>query len=117
MVGNTTDSDQEHVVVADILKKYTKLKENRWLCDSGATCHSMNDPTGVYNIIKINETAITGDRNGLKITKKGKLDMKVEQDDGSTCDLTFDMKVTCISIVKPYNVNTRRMESDDCTKQ
>ena len=36
----------------------------------------MNDPTGVYNIIKINETEIIGDGNGLKVTKKGKLDEK-----------------------------------------
>ena len=70
-MGNTTDSDQEHVLVADILKKYNKLKDNTWLCDTGATCHSMNDPTGVYNIMKINETAVIGDGNGLKITEKG----------------------------------------------
>ena len=54
----------------------------------------MNDPTGLYNIIKINETAIIGDGNGHKITKKGKLDVKVMQNDSSTCELTFDMKVT-----------------------
>ena len=37
VVGNTTDSDQEHVLVADILKKYNKLEDNTWLCDSGDT--------------------------------------------------------------------------------
>ena len=94
VVGNTMDSDQEHVLVADMLKKYNKLEENTWLCNSGFTCHLMNAPTGVYNIIETNERAIIGDRNGLKITKKGKLNMKVEQNDGSTCDLTFDVKVT-----------------------
>ena len=88
------DSDQEHVLIADMLKKYNKLDENTWLCDSGATCHLMNDPTGVYNIIEINETAIIGDGNGLKIMKKGQFDIKVKQNDGSTCDLAFDMKVT-----------------------
>ena len=87
------DSDQEHVLVTDMLKKYNKLEDNTWLCDSGATCHLMNDPTGVYNVIEINETGIIGDGNGLKITKKGKLDMKVEQNNGSTCDLTFNVKV------------------------
>ena len=94
VVGNTMDSDQEHVLVADMLKKYNKLKDNTWLCDTGAICHLTNDPRGLYNIIKINETARIGDGNGLQITKKGKLDMKVEQNDGSTCDLTFDVKVT-----------------------
>ena len=67
-----------------MLNKHNKLKDNTWLCDSGATCDLMNDPTGMYDIIEIDETAIIGDGNGLKITKKGKLDMKVEQDDGST---------------------------------
>ena len=33
--------------IVDLLKKYNELKENTWLCDSGATCHFMNDPTGV----------------------------------------------------------------------
>ena len=50
------DLDQEHVLMADMLKKYKKLKDNTWLCDSGAPCHSMNDLTGVYNII--DETAL-----------------------------------------------------------
>ena len=31
---------------------------------------------------------------GIKITKKSKLDVKVMQNDSSTCELTFDMKVT-----------------------
>ena len=39
------DSDQEHVLIADTLKKYNKFKNNTWLCDSGATCHLTNDPT------------------------------------------------------------------------
>ena len=82
VAGNTTDSDQEHVLVADMLKKYNKLEDNTCLCDSGSTCHLTNDPTGVYNIIEINETAIIGDGNGLKITKKGKLNVKVEQSNG-----------------------------------
>ena len=93
MVGNTLDLDQEHKLMADMLKKYNKLEENTWLCDSGTTCHLMNDPTGMYDIIKINETAIIGNGNGLEITKKGKLNVKVEQNDGSTCDLTFEVKV------------------------
>ena len=90
--GNTVDSDQEHVLMADMLKKYNKLEDNTWLFDSGTTCHLMNDP--MYDIIKINKTAIIGDGNGLKITKQGKLHMIVEQNDGSTCNLTFDVKVT-----------------------
>ena len=47
------DSDQEHVPVPDMLKKYNKLEDDTWLCDSGATCHLTNDPAGVYNIIEI----------------------------------------------------------------
>ena len=93
VVENTLDLDQEHMLVADMLKKYNKLKDNTWLCDSGATCHLMNDPTGVYDIIEIYETAIIGDGNGLKITKKGKLYVIVKQNNGSTCDLTLDVKV------------------------
>ena len=87
------DSDQEHVLVADMLKNYNKLEDYTWLCDSGATCHLTNDSTGVYSIIKTNETAMIHDGNGLKITKKGNLNMKVEQDNGSTCHLTLDVKV------------------------
>ena len=71
--GNTMDMDQEYVLMADMLKKYNKLDDSTWLCDSGATCHLTNDSTGVYNIIKINETAIIGDGNGLKIAKKANL--------------------------------------------
>ena len=41
--------------MVDMLKKYNKLKDYTWLCDSGATCHLTNDPTGVYDIIEINE--------------------------------------------------------------
>ena len=56
-------------------------------------CHLTNDSTGVYDIIKINEMEIIGDGNGLKIINKGRLDMKVVQNDGSTCNLTLDVKV------------------------
>ena len=59
-----------HVLVPDMMKKYNKLEDN--------TCHITNDPTGVYDIIEINETTIIGDGNGLKITRKGKLDVIVE---------------------------------------
>ena len=86
------DFDEEHALMADMLKKYNKLKDSTWLCYSGATCHLRNDPTGVYDIIKINETTIFGDGNGLKITKKGKLEVKLEQSYGSTCDSTFNVK-------------------------
>ena len=87
VVGHTTDEDQEHVLMAGILKKYDKLKGNTWLCDSGATCHLMNDSPGLYDIIEINEMVIISDGNGLKIIKKGKLTVKVVQNDGSRCDL------------------------------
>ena len=89
-VSNTTPTyaDHEHVLMADMCKQYNELKNNTWLCDSGATCH-----LSVYDIVKINETAILGDGTGLKITKKGKLNMKVGQDDGSTCYLILDVKV------------------------
>ena len=46
----------------------------------------VKDPTEVYDIIKMNEAAIIGNENGLKINKKGELDMKVEHNDGSTCN-------------------------------
>ena len=65
IAGDTTDANQEHVLMADMLKQYNKLEENTWLCDSGATCHLTNDPTGVYDIVEINEMAIIGDGNGL----------------------------------------------------
>ena len=86
------DSDQAHALVAYMWKKYNKLEDITWLCGSAATGHLTNDSTAVYNIINIHETAIIGDGNGLKITKKGKLDVKIEQSNGSTCNLTFDVK-------------------------
>ena len=46
-VGNAMDLDQEYVLVADMLMKYNKLEDNTWLCDSGATCHLMNNSIGV----------------------------------------------------------------------
>ena len=76
------DSDQEHMLMVDMLKKYNKLEDNTWLCDSDATCHSTNDSARVYIVIKINKAAIIGDGNGLKITKKGKDNVKIEQNDG-----------------------------------
>ena len=115
-MGNTTDENQEHVLMADMLKQYNKLEENTWLCDSGAACHLTNDSTGVYDIIKINEMAIKGDGIGLKIIKKGKLDVNVGQNNGSTYNLTLDVKVaSCTSIVKPHNVDARRLGDEDCT--
>ena len=48
----------------------------------------------MYDIIKINEMAIMGDGNGTKIIKKGKFNIRVGQNDGSTCDLGLDVKVT-----------------------
>ena len=92
-MGNTSDSNQEHVLMADMKKQDNKLEDYTWLCNSGATCHLTNDSTGVYDVIEINETAIIDDGHGLEITKKGKLDMKVGQIDGSTCDLTLDVEV------------------------
>ena len=85
-MGNNTVENQEHVLMADMLKQYNKLEENTWLCDSGATCHFAIDSTGVYDTVEINETAIIGVGNGSKIVKQGKLDMRVGQNDGSTCD-------------------------------
>ena len=64
-MDNTTNANQEHVLMADMLKEYNKLKENTWLCDSGARCHLTNDSTGVYDIVEINEAAIIGGGNGL----------------------------------------------------
>ena len=93
VVHNTMDFNEEHALMADMWKKYNELKDSSWLCYSGATCHLRNDHTGVYDIIKINKTTIFGDGNGIKITKKGKSEVKVEQNYGSTCDSTFDVKV------------------------
>ena len=39
IVGNAMDENQEHVLMADMLKQYNKLKDNTWLCDSGAISH------------------------------------------------------------------------------
>ena len=46
------------------------------------------------NIVEINETLIIGYGNGFKIIKEGKVDIKVGQNDGSTSNLTLDVKVT-----------------------
>ena len=72
-MDNTTNANQEHVPMADMLNEYNKLK-------SGATCHLTNDSTGVYDIVEINEAAIIGGGNGLNIIKKGlKLDKMMVQ--------------------------------------
>ena len=58
-----------------------------------ATCRPIRwDPPNL--VVWENSRAIIGNGDGLEITKKGKLDVKVDPSNGSTCDITFNVKVT-----------------------
>ncbi len=88
------NNGQEHILMARTVESYDKLSKNTWLCDSGATCHLTNDDSGLYDVQEVNEVAVIGDGKGLNISKKGKIDVLVQQKDGSECTLTLNVKVS-----------------------
>ena len=56
--------------------------KNTWFGYSGASCHITNDDTDLYDITDINES-IQGSSSIMPATKKGKLQVKVCQVDGT----------------------------------
>ena len=48
----------------------------------GSSCHITNNGTGLYDVAKINEL-VQGNSDYVSTTKKGKIDLKVNQVDGS----------------------------------
>ena len=52
---------------------YSKLEENIWIGDSGATSHITNDDTGLYDVKTVNYPVKVGDGGEVIATMIGKL--------------------------------------------
>ena len=63
-------------------KNNTKMTDDIWICDSGATSHMMYDATNMKDLKTFNGEVTIGDGNSLKITHVGTLSAKVVQKDG-----------------------------------
>ena len=61
---------------------FFSFMKNTWIGDSGASCHITNNDTGLYDVMDINES-IQGSSGIMPATKKGKLQVKVRQVNGT----------------------------------
>ena len=52
--------------------------KNTWIGNSGTSCHITNDETGMFDVIEIQES-IQGSSGTMPATKKGKLQVTIQQ--------------------------------------
>jgi len=69
-----------------------KITNKTWIADSGATCHITNEKTGLYDTESIYELVTIGDGKTVHTLLNGKLDVKVESDDGPMTATLNDVK-------------------------
>jgi len=61
-----------------------KFTRNTWICDSGASCHMINNDTGMYDVQIINESVTVGNGQSATALKVGSWKGVVTQVDGTT---------------------------------
>ena len=69
------------------------LGKNIFIGDSAATSHMTSTTMGVYNLVPINGSVMTGNGKSIKSTHKGKLDVICKHKDGSIARETWDVKI------------------------
>ena len=84
MIGNTMVGNQKSY------QGYDLLEEDIWIADSGATSHMTNDNTGLYDVEAYNSSVSIGNGKSIGITHKGKLDVMIEQKDGTKYAATLE---------------------------
>ena len=58
---------------------------NKYLMDSGASCHVVADESSLTDLKEINDSIVIGDKSEMKVNKEGTLNLKTEE--GSTLKL------------------------------
>ena len=61
--------------------------------DSAATSHMTNNSTGVYDLVLIRGSVMTGNGESISCTHKGKLGVICKHKDGSTAKHTWELKI------------------------
>ena len=61
--------------------------------DSAATSHMTNNRTGVYDLVPIRGSVMTGNGESISCTHKGNLDVICKHRDGSTARQTWEVKI------------------------
>ena len=84
------DKIENALSVKDQQQDHVKFNEHTWIGDTGASCHMMNNETGLYEIEWINDRVTLGSGKPMMVTKKGKLKVLIRQSDGSTTYATFN---------------------------
>ena len=69
------------------------LGKNIFIGDSAATSHMMSRKLGVYDLVPINGSVMTGNGKSISCTHKGKLDVICKHKDGSMARETWDVKI------------------------
>ena len=68
---------------------FDKFDNDIWIGDTGATSHMTFDSKGMYDLEEMSGQVIVGNGKGVKITHRGKLDVKIKQKDGSENKMTL----------------------------
>ena len=84
------------------------FQTNTWTGDSGASSHITNDDTGLYDITDIDES-IQGSPGIMTATKKGKLQVKVRQVNGTEQVHTLTCEVLPQGRCKPIFPDMRTL--------
>ena len=84
----------------------TKINDNVWIADSGASCHMTNSLEGMYEIRKGNCKVMIGDGQSVETTKSGKWKGVVKQKDGSTTPIILEEVVYAPALCcKLFSIN------------
>ena len=69
------------------------LEKNIFIGDSAATSHMTNRKLGVYDLVPINGSGMTGNGKSISCTHKGKMDVICKHKDGSLARETWEVKI------------------------
>ena len=63
-------------------KTFHLFTKNKWIEDSGASCHITKDETSLFDVTEINKS-VQGSLGSIPVTKNRKLHMNIWQVDGN----------------------------------
>ncbi len=81
------------------------VSETTWIANSGATCHIINDSTGLYNIEHVETPVTLWDRTMVTAMMNAKLKLKMEGLEGPTTVMLYDVKYIPEFILKLFSLS------------
>jgi len=81
------------------------VSETTWIAKSGATCHIMNDATGLYDIEHVETPVMLGDGTTVTAMMNAKLKLKMEGLEGPTTVMLYDVKYIPEFMLKLFSLS------------